>query len=72
MIRSMWLPTLEVPMSVTNMIDTVDAISKETTRLLQHYVRTDEELEKDTYDKLNSLISTKHEMESILMEALKE
>lgn len=72
MIRTMWLPTLEVPMSVTNMIDTVDAINKETTRLLQHYVRTDEELEKDTYDKLNSLISTKHEMESILMEALKE
>ena len=59
-------------MSVTNMIDTVDAINKETTRLLQHYIRTDEELEKDTYDKLNSLISTKHEMESILMEALKE
>jgi hypothetical protein len=66
-------PTLEIQMTLTNMLDTIEALAKQEIELFQ--IMKDAEpgskIDIDTCNKLVSIIDTKQEMESIVMEATK-
>lgn len=67
-------PTLEVSMSLSSMLDTIEALAKMQIEL--HQVVTDAEpgsqLDIAACNKLISIIDVKQDMESVVMEALKE
>lgn len=67
-------PTLEVQLSLTQMMDTIEALAE--MQLVLHQIVSDAEpgtaLDINATKKLISIIDVKHELESVVMEALKE
>ncbi len=66
-------PILEVQLSITQMLDTIEALTK--MQLVLHQIVSDSEPGSETdikgVEKLISILDAKHELESVVMEALK-
>jgi len=67
-------PVLEVQLSITQMLDTIEALTE--MQLVLHQIVSDSEPGSQTdingVRKLISILDAKHELESVVIEALKE